>query len=165
MTATAGVSEAVLAFTEHEHRDLARGIDRIHDAGCTVGERPTPETLRLVREVIQWFHRELEPHLGWEESWLYPRIEQLTGTPWATRAARYDHGQVRELVERVTGDEIRGLRSMTPVVAADLRCHLFSLEALLRAHIEREERLLQPVLVEGFPTSSSPVDGASDPRV
>ena len=30
----------------------------------------------------------------------------------------------------------------------DLRCDLFALEALLRAHIEREEKLLLPVLDE-----------------
>jgi len=31
---------------------------------------------------------------------------------------------------------------------AETRCHLFSLEALLRAHLEREERFLIPMLVD-----------------
>ena len=31
---------------------------------------------------------------------------------------------------------------------AEARCHLFGLEALLRAHIEREERFLIPLLVD-----------------
>ena len=31
---------------------------------------------------------------------------------------------------------------------SDLRCHLLGLEALLRAHIEREERYLIPLLDE-----------------
>jgi hypothetical protein len=39
---------------------------------------------------------------------------------------------------------------------AESRCHLFSLEALLRAHIEREERFLIPLLDE---------DGVSDRRM
>jgi hypothetical protein len=30
----------------------------------------------------------------------------------------------------------------------ELRCHLFGLEALLRAHIEREERYLIPILAD-----------------
>ena len=30
----------------------------------------------------------------------------------------------------------------------ELRCHLFSLEALLRSHIEREERYLIPLLAD-----------------
>lgn len=33
---------------------------------------------------------------------------------------------------------------------AETRCHLFSLEALLRAHIEREERFLMPLLYEDW---------------
>jgi len=30
----------------------------------------------------------------------------------------------------------------------ELRCHMFSLEALLRAHIDREERFLIPLLAD-----------------
>jgi hypothetical protein len=142
------VSEAVLAFTEHEHLDLARGIDRIHEVGCTIGTRPSTETLLAIRDVLRWAGSVLEPHLAWEESWLYPRIEQLTGTPWSTRSARYDHGQVRGQIARLQSDELLATRDLTPTVAAELRCRLFSFEALVRAHIEREERLLQPVLIE-----------------
>lgn len=169
MAATQEVSEAVLAFTEHEHRDLARGVDRIHDVGCSVGVRPSTELLPRVREVLTWFDRELEPHLAWEESWLYPRIEDLTGTPWATRAARYDHGQLREVIERVRAEEMRLIRSSSPTVQAELRCRLFSLEALLRAHIDREERLLMPVLLDGAGSpgheAGARVGPAADPDV
>ena len=38
--------------------------------------------------------------------------------------------------------------------ASSIRCHLFGLEALLRAHVEREERFLLPLLEE----PDSPVD-------
>jgi iron-sulfur cluster repair protein YtfE (RIC family) len=142
------VSEAVLAFSEHEHLDLARGVDDIHEAGCTVGARPSIETLLAIRDVLRWAGTTLEPHLAWEERWLYPRIEQLTGTPWSTRSARFDHSQVREVIERLSADESIATHDLTPAIAAELRCRLFSFEALIRAHIQREERLLLPVLVE-----------------
>jgi hypothetical protein len=32
-----------------------------------------------------------------------------------------------------------------------MRCHLFGLEAILRAHIEREERFLMPLLADAEP--------------
>ena len=35
---------------------------------------------------------------------------------------------------------------------ASIRCHLFGLEALLRAHIEREERFMLPLLDEPYPS-------------
>ena len=37
---------------------------------------------------------------------------------------------------------------MTPAGAEEVRCHLFAYEAVLRAHIDREERLLLPVLAD-----------------
>jgi hypothetical protein len=41
----------------------------------------------------------------------------------------------------------------------EARCHLFSLEALLRAHIEREERFLIPLLDDdGSRSTHEPAD-------
>jgi iron-sulfur cluster repair protein YtfE (RIC family) len=97
--------------------------------------------------VLTWFDQELQPHLIWEETWLYPQIEVATGTPWSTRAARFDHAEVREVVDRLRREKLLSNSD----VQADLRCRLFSLEALLRAHIEREERLLLPVLLDAVP--------------
>ena len=112
--------------------------------------------------IIDWFDHVLEPHLAWEESWLYPEIDARAGTPWATRSARFDHQQVRLVVERLRDDR-RHLDDVDAVARLpELRCRLFSLEALLRAHIEREERFLIPLLTEDFPTA--PV-GASSERV
>jgi hypothetical protein len=42
-------------------------------------------------------------------------------------------------------------QEVTPLALAELRCHLFGLEALLRAHLEREERFLMPLLTEAEP--------------
>jgi iron-sulfur cluster repair protein YtfE (RIC family) len=144
MTAGQEVSEAVRAFAQHEHLELARGIEVIHLTACSVGSVPSSEIERRVTSVLTWFDQELQPHLTWEETWLYPQIEAATGTPWSTRAARFDHAEVRNVVEQLRRDELRP----NAEVQADLRCRLFSLEALLRAHVEREERLLLPVLVD-----------------
>ena len=78
---------------------------------------------------------------------MYPEIDARTGTPWATRAARFDHQQVRAMSAMLRDDR----QSLTRIDDAfeqhgRLRYHLFGLEALLRAHIEREERFLIPLL-------------------
>ena len=146
MSATQEVSEAVRAFAEHEHQDLARGIDMVHDTACAVGDVPTTATALAIRDIISWFEFQLRPHLAWEESWLFPRIEKITGTPWSTRAARFDHGQLVTSLERLQGDELAVLHGMTHELQRAIRCSLFSLEALVRAHVELEERLLLPVL-------------------
>jgi hypothetical protein len=140
--------EAVRSFEQHEHRDLAWGLARIHEAAAMAGTGSHVELRRAIREIVGWASTSLEPHMAWEETWLYPQIELVTRTPWSTSAARFDHGQIATLVARLRLDEADAAHTVTPAAAAELRCHLFALEALLRAHIEREERLLLPVLDE-----------------
>lgn len=155
MATKAGDTQAVWAFAEHEHRDLARGINRIHDVACEVGRRPTPELSVHVVEILRWLDVALEPHIAWEESWLYPEIDARLGTPWATRAARFDHRQLREMAARLRADHHLLNSRETGDPQTEARCHLFSLEALLRAHIEREERFLIPLLDDdGRPTEA-----------
>jgi iron-sulfur cluster repair protein YtfE (RIC family) len=147
MTSNRNRDPAVWAFAEHEHRDLARGINRIHDVACEVGQRATPELSVHLLEVLEWLDSTLAPHIAWEEAWLYPEIDARIGTPWATRAARFDHLQIREMATylRADHDLLRGAQGGDK---AETRCHLFSLEALVRAHLEREERFLIPLLVD-----------------
>jgi len=153
MMTKAGGSQAVWAFTEHEHRDLVRGINRIHEVACEIGRRPTLELSVDLLNILGWLDGTLGPHIAWEEGWLYPEIDGRLGTPWATRAARFDHQQIRVTAARLRADHhlLSSRESGDPQV--ETRCHLFSLEALLRAHIEREERFLIPLLDDGRSTN------------
>ena len=146
MTTNVRGAQAVWAFEVHEHRDLARGINRIHELACDVGHQPSPELATHVAEILGWLETILEPHISWEEAWLYPAIEIRIGTPWATRAARFDHQQIREMAHRLRAGQGQPAGHQPVDHVSDLRCHLFSLEALVRAHIEREERFLVPLL-------------------
>jgi hypothetical protein len=156
MATKAGGTEAIWAFAEHEHRDLVRGINRIHDVACEIGRRSTPELSVDVLDVLHWLDGTLEPHIAWEGAWLYPEIDARTGTPWATRAARFDHQQIREMAARLRADQHLLGNGRGGDHQADARCHLFGLEALLRAHIEREERLLIPLLDDDRPVRLTP---------
>jgi hypothetical protein len=146
MRTTAADAQAVWAFAEHEHRDLSRGINRIHEVACEIGTRPTLQLAVDVLDVLHWLDATLGPHVAWEDQWLYPRIDALTGTAWATKSARYDHGQIREMATRLRADHMALAGGAAADNYAETRCHLFSLEALLRSHIEREERFLIPIL-------------------
>jgi hemerythrin-like domain-containing protein len=142
------IFEAIRAFGGHEHRDLARGLDNIHNAGCDLSLSGRLAAVRSIHEVLAWTEQTLDPHIAWEESWLYPRIDDLTRTSWATRAARFDHGQIHAMAARLHEDELAISYAMTSAVANEVRAHLFGFETLLRSHIDREERLLLPVLAE-----------------
>jgi hypothetical protein len=151
MATRAVEAQPVWAFAEHEHRDLVRGINRIHDIACEIGHRPASELSVHMLGVLQWLDTVLEPHVAWEETWLYPEIDARLGTPWATRAARFDHQQIRDMATRLRVDQALVRSHASGHESAEARCHVFGLEALLKAHIEREERYLIPVLGEVAP--------------
>ena len=165
MADMADARQAVWAFTEHEHRELdprdqphprRRVRDRRLGHARAVASRPGRP--RLVGSI------DLEPHIAWEESWLYPEIDVRTGTPWATRMARFDHRQIRDAATRLRADQELLDRDRVRERLVELRCHLFGLEALLRAHIEREERYLIPLLADdASPDPSTDAVGRSAP--
>lgn len=144
---TAGGTEAVWAFAEHEHRDLVRGLNRIHDVASEIGQRPRLDVSVDILDILAWLDATLGPHVAWEEGWLYPEIDARLSTPWATRAARFDHQQIRVMTARLRADHHMLASRDAGDTLGETRCHLYCLEALLRAHIEREERFLIPLLV------------------
>jgi hypothetical protein len=134
------------AFVDHEHRDLRPGIDRIHDVGASVGSLAAPDLSIVLLDVLDWFETIVEPHAAWEEGWLYPELDRLAGTPWATSLMRFEHHQIRRIVARLEGDRGRLRHEPNHDESVALLADLFALEALMRAHVEREERCLLPLL-------------------
>jgi iron-sulfur cluster repair protein YtfE (RIC family) len=136
------------AFAGIEHRDLLPGLERVRTLASRVGRRAAPEVAHDLHEVVRWFHALVEPHLAWEEAWLYPELDRLTGSPWATRLARFEHARIRELASRLDADGERAVHEPTPDEAARSVRDLLALETALRLHMEAEEGVLFPILDE-----------------
>ncbi|HET7030932.1 MAG TPA: hemerythrin domain-containing protein [Candidatus Limnocylindrales bacterium] len=149
------IEQPARLFAQREHGELIRGLNRIRDLACSIGHVPTAEVSDGVITVVHWIEHTLWPHLAWEEHWLYPEIELRLETPWATRAARFDHGQLRERSDRLRFDRL-GLTADLHGAREELRGDLFGFEALVRAHIEREEQFLLPLLDEPVTTELDP---------
>jgi iron-sulfur cluster repair protein YtfE (RIC family) len=136
-------------FVVHEHRELLPGFDRLHDVGASVGHHSVGEVSVALHRVILWLERDLEDHVAWEETWLYPEIDQRTDTPWATRTMRFEHQQIRAAVRGLATEQAALGHELTHPQATELRYRIFGLEGLLRAHMECEDRMLLPLLAEG----------------
>jgi hemerythrin-like domain-containing protein len=157
MTEVMHPARAERDFTEHEHRELAPGIERIHAAACTAGDVTTWQLSAAVGDVTRWVDRVLKPHEAWEEATLYPELDRRAGTPWATKLMQFEHRQIREITDRLRSDRERLGRVHGHELIQDIRCHLFGLEAVLRAHLEREERFLVPLLESPRVTAGAPM--------
>ena len=144
MTGTDG-RQMVRTFVEHEHEELSAGIGRIHDLETDLPTLSVDQKSLRVARVIRWVDETLKPHMEWEESWLFPQIDDRVQTPWATRLVRFDHRQILDQAERLNADAVQhghGRASEASTLIADLA----GLEALMRANIELEERFLLPLL-------------------
>lgn len=142
------VDDATVAFTQHEHLDLRPGLDHLHDLALRAAHLPTTELSLGVHGVLDWANRILAPHAAWEDAWLYPDIDRRAATSWATRTMRFEHHQIRRLVDALRAQHLElvardGVHDPAAVTAA-----LVALETLIRAHMEREERFLIPLLAE-----------------
>jgi iron-sulfur cluster repair protein YtfE (RIC family) len=138
--------QVIRSFVEHEHEELRPGVDRIHEAACELNSLPADQMSAHVAGVLHWVERTLKPHMAWEESWLYPQIDDRARTPWATRLIRYDHQQILRRAERLESSRVHLEHGPAHEASIEARSDLFALEALVRAHIEREERFLLPLL-------------------
>jgi len=131
-------------FASYEHRELGRGIDRIHEVGALRG---TNEELSVAAlEVLHWIDTVLEPHAEWEDRWLYPEIARRAGTPWATKLMSFEHQQIRDAAHALASARAQLHDAPTNARVIDVRARLFAIEAILRAHLAREERFLIPLL-------------------
>jgi iron-sulfur cluster repair protein YtfE (RIC family) len=137
--------QAIRSFAEHELNELAAGIDRIHELGEELTTLPVDQRAASIRKVLQWIDADVKPHMAWEESWLFPQIDDRAGTPWATRLVRFDHQQIAAQADRLHAHCAYG-NHLPPHDTVMLVADLSRLEALLRANVEREERFLLPLL-------------------
>jgi iron-sulfur cluster repair protein YtfE (RIC family) len=143
-------------FARHEHRELVPWFDRIHEVGAAVGHLSAGELSVALHRIVVWLEHDLEDHAAWEETWLYPEVDSRVGTPWATRTMRYGHQQIRAAIRQLSAEQAALAHELSPSRTTELRSRIFGLEAVLRAHMECEDRVLLPLLDDDGPERSSP---------
>lgn len=139
---TAGESR----FEAQEHRDLALGLSHIDDTIGRASELGSEGLWARLHDTLRWLDRDVRAHMAWEDRWLYPQIDEIAGTPWATRSPRLEHRQIETMIASLEADSARWLGHATPRTCAEVVQHLGAIRAIMTAHLEREERLLLPLL-------------------
>lgn len=147
MVELADIAGAEYSFARHEHAELRIGLDQMHSAARAIVEMNATDGARRIRPVCTWLTDVLMPHVAWEGAVIFPEIDQLSTTTWPTTLMRFDHFQihrgslvVEKDIDRVCGDDA------TADERRDAYDHLIALEAIIRAHLEREEAFLLPIL-------------------
>jgi iron-sulfur cluster repair protein YtfE (RIC family) len=142
----------------HEHRDLEHVVSRIEATAELAGNLAARDLAGALRSLLDSIQKTLLPHADWEDTWYYPQVDRLAGTPWATKLLRYEHQQIRATVERLEADWLALRREPTHRQLVDLRARLYGLHAVLTSHFEQEERFLIPLIDNESPQEAGSLD-------
>ena len=143
---TAPITAGESRFEAQEHRDLTLGLTRIEDLIEHAADLGSDALWARLHDTLRWLDREVRPHMAWEDRWLYPHLDEIAGTPWATRSAHMEHRQIERMIATLEADSERWLGHATPATRTEILQHLGAVRVVMATHVEREERLLLPLL-------------------
>jgi iron-sulfur cluster repair protein YtfE (RIC family) len=134
-----------------EHKELFPHVDRIRQVAEVVGDAPIVELRRGVEEVYDFLANHLKPHAEAEDAALYPVVQQMFGSPEATKTMSRDHVEVGLYIEELASLK-DGLtdQPLTTAQATVLRRVLFGVYSLVKVHFAKEEEVYLPILDRGL---------------
>lgn len=160
LMAADAVEERIL---EREHGSLRVGLSNLQGILDDAHRLTRPALAERVARSTAWMHRDFLPHAAWEEAWLFGQLDQESGSPWTTRALRFQHEEIRELAAALETASIVAHERWTREVEFALLAAVARLETLLSAHLAQEELLVLP-LIEARTARSSRTLHGGDPR-
>lgn len=127
-----------------EHKHLLPHIEQILEVADSIPEAPLEEIRVGVKQVYEFLAYHLIPHAQAEEAALYPAVQNVLGSPDATRTMSRDHVEVGRYVEE--------LAELQQDLSSDnfklLQRVLYGLYALVKVHFAKEEEVYLPILEE-----------------
>jgi len=141
----AAVEERIV---EREHQAIRVGLSNLQGAIEDAHRLSRSELAERIARTTAWAHREFLPHARWEEAWLFEQLDHRTGSPWATRALRFQHEQIRELAGALEATSVAAHEHWTTEISYRSVAALARLDALISAHLAQEELLVLPLLEE-----------------
>jgi hemerythrin-like domain-containing protein len=144
---TVTTADAVeVQLIEQEHRRVRAGLSSLDEAIARGHELGREDAIDRVVKTLAWLRRDLYPHAAWEEGWLYPQLDSIAGTPWATRALRFEHEQIRELATELERTFVAAEKHWTSVESLHLILAMTRLATLVSAHLAQEQWFVEPLL-------------------
>lgn len=139
-----------------EHQELFPSVDRIRQVAELIGEAPIAEIRRGVEEVYDFLANHLKPHAEAEDAALYPVVQQILGSPDATKTMSRDHVEVGRYIDELAAlkDGLTDKPLATEQTRA-LRRVLFGVYGLVKVHFAKEEEVYLPILEQGLTPESA----------
>jgi iron-sulfur cluster repair protein YtfE (RIC family) len=133
-----------------EHQELRALLDRIRALAERLDQKVSESGRSELRELDRLLREQLLPHERQEEADVYPLVANLLGGRDPMAALSRTHREIVHLVNvyrRLIAD--LPAQDTDPAVWSDLRRVLFSLEAILRLHLDQEDEIYDIVAQPG----------------
>ena len=130
-----------------EHKELFPHVDQIRQVAERIGEAPIAEIRLGLEEAYDFLAYHLKPHAEAEDAALYPVVQQVLGSPDATKTMSRDHVEVGRYIEDLA--TLKNSLSDDPLSrqqTTSLRRVLFGVYALVKVHFAKEEEVYLPIL-------------------
>jgi uncharacterized protein (DUF2249 family) len=137
------VSEAI----HNHHQEIIANLGR-HVAAIAEG-KGTPDP----RGLVEFLKGDLTPHAEGEEAAMYPAVDPLVKQYGkATDTMAIDHEYIKGYIEKIATTVAKiEAEGTTPALEADLKKYAYKIEALLEAHLDKEERVYVPLFERYLP--------------
>jgi iron-sulfur cluster repair protein YtfE (RIC family) len=124
-----------------EHALIRRHLTHMRQV-ADEAQHEAPLTLRnRLDAVLRFLHNDLAAYMRIEEDVLYPALDRSATAHWSSQAMLLDHEAILRLLE-----EIDHAVTDPKHTKEDLQRLLFVTEAVVRLHVDKEERLFMPLL-------------------
>ena len=137
-----------------EHTELRAHLDHLRalaDAVETTDEHVLRDRLG---QVVRFLRDGILPHAATEEETVYPAVDRLLrALGGATATMVLEHELIGARVEEL--DRLAATGGYAAATRAELHRSLIALEAVLRGHFEKEERVYVPLLAYLIPAESA----------
>lgn len=138
--APANAEPASAAFRA-EHVEVRKHLEHVREWTGALARQPKERRVQTAKDIVAFFEGHIVPHAEWEESKLYPVIDELAGTKASNRftaTMRHEH--------RIVGRWIKELRELAGKEEhAAFARRADNLLGLITAHFEEEEEVLLPL--------------------
>ena len=120
------------------HGEIRRQTEALCRAAREIPHLSYADRAAVRDAVLDFLHREVEPHTRLDERLLYPEVASRLGAPLATASMSYDHLAIRHWID--------DLSTADPADPDRLQELLYGLDALMRVHIWKENELYLPIV-------------------
>lgn len=131
-----------------EHHDLLPHVESLRLAGDAITEPYyTPRAMRDLESASDFLMLQAMPHSHAEDEVLYPVIQRIMGAELATADMSREHVEIYKLANELAA--VRQTITGTPITeaqATSLRRILYSLYAIIKLHLIKEEEIYFPLL-------------------